>query len=187
MKITKYLPFFLLLLALISCQKLSLDDLPECLSQFGEFKPINKPMVGDANFVFYESAALLVTEEDDNINFDLVDGDRTVFRYEFSKNDNPEIADDEYGEAIWFEVEPNADTFQLSDDDLVEAHALFGRFCFCVDGGFHKLERGCIYGEKISDSEWRVAIAVRTHTTWEAYTRMIYTDFKKTDKKLQAR
>ena len=96
---------------------------------------------------------------------------------EFNKDDNPNIADDEYGEAIYFEVDPNKNSFHLSSDDLDDAKTVFGRFCFYVDGGFHSVDEGCIIGEKITENKWEVSFSLRINSTWEPITVMVSEEF----------
>ncbi len=180
-KLNSMLRYSLVILAVsigvLACEKKTIDKLPDCLDQFGDFTPNNKPDDGEVEFIFYENAALDVQENDGRVYFEQVEGDQLVFKYEFIADDNPMIADDEYGEIVWFSVDPDQDTFEIHANNFKRNDALFGRMCFCVDGGFHRIDEGCIFGKKTSETTWEVAFAIQTNTGFETYTRMIQESF----------
>lgn len=173
------------LLSLSACKKDEFVEFPECLSQFGEFSPENEPFKGEVSFSYFEESKIRVEETEDYLSFQIEEGNKLVFRYEFTKDDSPQIADDEYGEAIYFEVPGGSDQFTLTTSELKKAGGVFGRFCFCADGGFHHLAEGCIHGEKLPNGKWKVALAVKTLSTWEPMVRMISADFEKKDRPIQ--
>jgi len=152
-------------------------EYPDCLDQFGEFVANNKPGDGQVELIFYDRSDLAIDEYDNNIGVDKVAGDRLVFKYIYTFDDNPNIADDEYSEIIWFAVDPKGDSFEIHSDDFENSSASFGRMCFCADGGFHWMSKGCIYGEKIGEGRWEVSIAIQSETNYDTYTRMIQGDF----------
>lgn len=170
-------------LALISfsCEKKEPGELPACLSQFGEFIPDNEPRDGIAAFEFYADAKLVITDQEDWFSFEKVSGDHLVFKYEFVYDDAPDIIDDEYSEVVWFEVNPEGDSFEIDLSDFEQYKGLYGRLCFCVDGGWHKISDGCIYGKKIKDNTWNISMAIQLATNLQTYTRMIQSDFVRID------
>jgi len=166
----------LIFLGLGSCEKNN-EIYPECLDQFGDFEPVNKPGKGQVEFIFYENSDLAVNEDDGRVYFEKVPGDRFVFRYQFTGDEDPNIADDEYSEVIWFAVDPKGDSFDIYPDEFENSGALFGRMCFCVDGGFHWIKKGCIHGRLVGEGKWEVSIAIQSETNHDTYTRMIRGDF----------
>jgi hypothetical protein len=166
------------LISFSACEKKKIEMYPECLNLFGEFTPNNKPMDGEAEFVFYKNSALEVNEDENYIYFNKVEGDQLVFKYEFTADDNPMIADDEYGESIWFAVDAEADSFDIPASDFKDANVIFGRMCFCADRGYHRISDGCIHGEKVSENKWAVAFVIRSSSDYDTYIRMIEGEFE---------
>lgn len=160
-----------------SCEKKTIIEYPDCLEQFGEFEPNNKPGKGTVEFIFYDRSDLKVTEYDRGVSVEKVAGNKLVFKYQYVADDEPNIADDEYSEIIWFVVDPKGDSFEIHSDDFEDSGASFGRMCFCADGGFHWISDGCIYGKKTGEGKWEVSIAIQSETNYDKYTRMIQADF----------
>jgi hypothetical protein len=159
-----------------SCEKKNVEY-PECLNQFGTFSPDNKPGDGEVEFVFYENSDLSVSDDENRPYIEKIAGDKLVFRYEYTADDSPNIADDEYSEIVWFAVDPEGDSFEIHENDFKNSGATFGRMCFCVDRGFHWIKKGCIYGAKLGDGKWEITFAIESETNFETYTRMIQAEF----------
>lgn len=91
-------------------------------------------------------------------------GDNLVFKYTFIKDDEKQIADDEYAEFILFEVDSNLDSFLIEGTDLESSKAILTKSCFCYfpDGDDEKnvAPSGSISGEKIANNKWRINLDV---------------------------
>ena len=74
-------------------------------------------------------------------------------------------------------MDPKRNSFEIHSDDFEDSGTTFGRMCFCADGGFHWINKGCIYGVKTGEGKWEVSIAIESTTNFETYTRMIQGDF----------
>lgn len=160
-----------------SCEKKAVEGYPECLDQYGDFSPNNKPDKGEVEFIFYDRSDLAVEQDEERVYVDKVAGDRLVFKYQFTADDNPNIADDEYSEIFWFAIDPKGDSFEIHTKDFENSGATFGRMCFCADGGFHWITEGCIFGKLLGEGRWEVSMAFKSTTNYETYTRMIRADF----------
>lgn len=62
---------------------------------------------------------------------ELVDGSKTVLKFEYIKNTSPEIQDDNYSEIIYIEIDDEITSMELKDQELSSVKAGFARICFC--------------------------------------------------------
>jgi hypothetical protein len=147
-------------------------DLPDCLTEEAGFKPDDCPVHGDCNFRFYPESRIEVTEDENYTSVEIKEGDYLVFHFQYTRRDNPQIFDDEYSESVYFQVIPDGDTFLITEQELTQASAVFGRFCFCPDGGYHRITRGCIYGKKTSDKTWNISFRLTASSDNNEYERM---------------
>ena len=162
----------------MSCTKEDPHELPDCFTSEAGFDPQNCSTEGKCSFNYYPDKKLIIHNENDNLWMETEDGDNLIFHFQYDKNDSPYIADDEYSEAIWFEVSPTDDTFRIDLDILSQGRVLFNRMCFCVDGGFHWVFGGCIFGKKQNDNTWTVWLSIESTTNYATYQWMKKADFK---------
>jgi len=151
--------------------------LPDCLTVSSDFKPEDCPGNGNCSFEFYPDSKLEVTQEELNLFFEVKPGENLVFHFQYIKRDHPDIMDDEYNENIYFEVNPTGNSFIISGEDLKKTGALFGRGCFCMDAGYHRIGQGCIYGYKINDRTWNISMNLTATSEYSSYNRMKQQDF----------
>lgn len=151
--------------------------LPDCLTASSGFTPEDCPGNGSCSFEFYPDSKLVVNDEEQYISFEVKPGDHLVFHFKYKRQDNPLIMDDEYEEAIYFEVRPSGNCFLISSENLENAEALFGRMCFCPDEWYHRIDQGCIYGYKINEKTWNVSMNVTATSEFSSYNRMKQHDF----------
>jgi hypothetical protein len=168
----------ILILALSACDHKP-PSLPDCLTASSDFKPDDCPGNGSCSFEFYTESKLEITEEGKNLSFEVKPGKNLVFHFYYKKHDNPMILDDEYEETIYFEVNPSGNSFLITGEELKKAGAIFARMCFCPDGGYHRINQGCIYGYKINDRTWNISLNVTASTEFSSYNRMKQRDFSK--------
>ncbi len=176
---TMKIRILLLILLVTSCTDKP-AILPDCFTAKGEFIPEECPTKGNCSFEYYPDSKIIVTDDSLSSWMEVVDGDFLVFMFKYKKNDNPMIMDDEYEEYIWFEVQPEGDSFLITGDQLRNAGAMFGRMCFCADGGYHRITEGCIYGYRKSDKTWNISLRLTTVTNVSTYERMKQHDFTRT-------
>lgn len=62
---------------------------------------------------------------------ELIDGDKTVLKFEYVKNTQPELQDDHYSEVVYVVVENDMPTLELTNQELSEVKAGFSRICYC--------------------------------------------------------
>ncbi len=86
----------------------------------------------------------------------VVPGDQMVFVMERTYQDNPAIADDEFTEKLFFSIPKNKTSFHLEGEDLKSHEMIFATLAYSRDGGYYKVEEGCIEGKLKEDGQWLV-------------------------------
>lgn len=116
-------------------------------------------------YEFYENSQLSITQIDGSyMKFGTIStGENLVFKYSFIRDDDEQIADDEYAEFIHFEVDSNLDNFLIKDDELETAKTILTKSCFCFfsdDDEKNVIPAGSISGEKIATNKWKITFDV---------------------------
>lgn len=120
---------------------------------------------GAFRFNFYQNSQLEIVANEGTYQkwANRKEGNKLVFEYEFTADDEPMIADDEYSETIRFEIEKNTEQFILTGTNLTTSKATLTKYCFCyfpIEPGKDVKPTGEIKGTKISDNQWEITIAV---------------------------
>lgn len=90
---------------------------------------------------------------------EIIAGDQLVFEYEYIKNDEANIADDEYTERIYFEIDPESDSFSFKDDELAATNLIKQPICYCIPILWTPVS-GTLTGEKTTETTWEVEMDV---------------------------
>ncbi len=114
---------------------------------------------------FSEKSKLSITSSEDSyMKYGVIEkGENTVFTYRFDAEDNEEIADDEYGEIIQFEVDAGLKEFSYSNSKLSEIILVFTKVCYCyfpMEDTKNVPALGTISGQKLSNNKWKIIINV---------------------------
>ncbi|MEL6694704.1 MAG: hypothetical protein AAFV78_13670 [Bacteroidota bacterium] len=94
-------------------------------------------------------------------------GDKRVFEFDFTGNQDDLIADDEYGESIWFEVPMDLESFEYKDEELKDIQLTFRPSCFCLIETV-SVDQGKVKGKKLGDKRWEIEIDITF--TWSGIT-----------------
>jgi len=137
---------FVISIFLISCS--SSDD-----------TPVNDPE--DVNYIIYPNSSLAVNTTENGTVIDVESGDKLVFEYRYTTDGVPEIADDEFTEVVYFEVDQNSKNFIINQENFGTTKTHLGKFCFCAKTGYFQVTSGEIKGEKIGDLQWDVSLDVK--------------------------
>ena len=95
-------------------------------------------------------------------NYNVADGDQLVFSLNHADKECSNIADDEFGEIITFQVDPGAESFEFTDEELLAQNCFYHQYGAWVSGRRYPISKGKIYGEKRSDRKWNITIDVET-------------------------
>ena len=113
---------------------------------------------------FYDTSAYDTTRR---IKIDY--GNNVVFQYQYQREQNNNITDDEYSEGLVFEIASNIDSFRLTNAFLDSSSCYFGRFCFCYSPGWQIVDSGYLLGTKINDSVWHVTANLVANIVLQKY------------------
>ncbi|MBJ2174952.1 hypothetical protein JBL43_11935 [Aureibaculum sp. A20] len=90
------------------------------------------------------SNLLIEQDELQNTYIKLAPGNNTIVKYEFKRKELPNVADGNYSELIYFEIDENNKQLFLTNGALQNVKMIYGRFCYCKDGtsGYFKVTQG---------------------------------------------
>ena len=79
---------------------------------------------------------------------EIVDGNNIVIEYTYLKKGPAGTADGDYSETIHFEIPATASNISKEDKALADVNLLYGRHCFCRDGGYFPITDGKLLVKK---------------------------------------
>lgn len=102
------------------------------------------PKGGTCSFEVLKSKSLEIKTDGTGAQYpQITEGEKTVLKFEYKKEEDPKIADDGYTEVIYTEIKPTIHNLDLKDEELSQAKVLFGRLCFCRgQTGYYPVESG---------------------------------------------
>jgi len=111
-------------------------------------------------YIVHENSALKISENDFGTFVEVVDGDKLVFEYTFSKASDPEIADSGLDKYLYFELDANTEDFQLTTNDFDVSNTYLRLSCFCPVTDFRRATSGEITAQKIGNLKWNISFDV---------------------------
>jgi len=156
--------FALFLLVATGCKKEKLpnEKLPECPDcAFSCLESLEPDVLTNACFVRYTCSFLLRKDSrliysESNTESYVRPGSKLVFSLASSTQGAPNIADDEITEVLYFELEPGMESFSAEAGQMDLLNLRFQRHCYCYDTDLKKPTGGCMQGQRIDDSHWKV-------------------------------
>ena len=108
---------------------------------------ISCPESGDCIFEVLKDSNLEIKKDDFGKFYpEIIAGDKVVIKYHFKKSEEKNIADNNYSEYIYLEVNKNKEHLILKDKELQKVKLLFGRICFCRGSmGYFKVTQGELF------------------------------------------
>lgn len=96
-------------------------------------------------------------DEFGNSYSELLDGNKTVLKFEYKRNTPPDLQDANYSEVIYIEIENDSKTLNLKDNDLSKANVGFSRLCFCRgQTGTYPVKSGSLNLTKTGKSTYNI-------------------------------
>jgi hypothetical protein len=132
---------------------------------------------GDCENWLHPNSSLQITEDSIIQNIEIISGNKLVFDHQFARNEKANIADDEYWDWIYFEIDPALNEFSFTDAGLSEINALFEYSCFCIGPFHYRIERGTISGTKKGD-KWEVDIDVEIVRSFDIVSKSLSVTFQ---------
>jgi hypothetical protein len=116
-------------------------------------------------YIVHENSALKISENDFGTFVEVIDGDKLVFEYTYSKASDPELADSGLDEYLYFELAANTEDFQLTTNDFNVSNTYLRRSCFCPVTDFRKATSGEITARKVGNLKWNISFEVAADYT----------------------
>ncbi len=83
-------------------------------------------------------------------------GNNLVFELILGTEGLPLVIDDELTQTLYFEIDALQESFSAEGEDLDLLNVRFQRSCYCSDTRFKEPVSGCMQGQKIDATQWRV-------------------------------
>jgi len=148
------------------------EDKSTCVDDNPDYNPIACPDSGECITSVLESSTIVINDLQDVKIGRIADGNKTVFKYKFNTPEDILVPDANYAEVILFEIESGTGDFFIEKDQLSNHNVLFGKLCLCTGQGYHRVESGCIKGNKIDETRWEIDINISLTIDGEEYKRM---------------
>lgn len=88
--------------------------------------------------------------------YEILQGDKLVFEYIFVREDNPNIADDEFTETMVFETNTNISERTFKDEEILNQKAIYRYLCYCGPVGKVKETKGSLSVSRLSNESFQV-------------------------------
>jgi hypothetical protein len=112
------------------------------------------PQDGSCSFEILHQRSLTMKTDGIGALYPVIEkGNRSVLKFEYKRNQDPNLADDGYKEVIYAEIDSKLKTLKLEDQSLSKAKVYFGRLCFCRgQSGYFPVKQGELIIEEQKDS-----------------------------------
>lgn len=118
-----------------------------------ENKTMGCPDEGTCSVVVHKNKKLTIKEDGIGSTYpEIVDGTNIVVEYTYLKKGPAGTADGDYSETIHFEIPSNTNNLSKENTNLTDVKLLFGRHCFCRDGGYFPITDGKLLVEKTNQA-----------------------------------
>jgi hypothetical protein len=105
----------------------------------------NCPADGICTFEILENQELQLMKDEFGNTFHQLNNieGKVILKFEYKKNQDPQLADDEYTEIIFVQIDKSTNLLELKDESLSDAKVSFARICYCRGAtGIYPVERG---------------------------------------------
>jgi hypothetical protein len=109
-------------------------------------------------FFLLNKTIIFNTYDSINPEFEVINGNELVFKYEFRSKEYLMISDDEFVERLFFKVLPKGNKFVYNLNNFKKSHLLYSQSCFCMDAGNYVIQKGRISGKKVNKTTWEVKV-----------------------------
>lgn len=110
------------------------------------------PDDGTCTVVLHKNKKLTIQDDGTGSLYpDMEEGSNIVVEYTYHKAGPAGTADADFTETIHFEIPSDMTKLSKENASLSDVNLLYGRHCFCVDAGYHVVNKGKLLVDKTSD------------------------------------
>ncbi len=110
----------------------------------------------DCRYKIHENAQIQYEEGEHEDLVSIQEGSHLVFETILETEGAANVADDEFTNKLYFEIDPSQESFFAEGDQLDLLNLRFQQYCYCVDVHFNKPSSGCLQGQKIDENYWKI-------------------------------
>lgn len=137
----------------------------ELLTEKKEFKATtNCPEDGECKVELIPNSSLIVkSDEFGNVYTIIEKGEKTIFKFTYSRNLDKQYVDGHYIEEIYAEFNKELPEITLKDKGLSNVKLLFNRLCYCKgSAGFYHISQGELSLKKKSKKTYNIQLNFKT-------------------------
>lgn len=117
-----------------------------------ENKTSGCPDDGNCSVIVHKNKKFTVKDDGTGAFYpDLEDGKSTVIEYTYHRAGPEGTADADYSETIHFEIPTDVKNLTKENASLSDVNLLYGRHCFCRDGGYSPVTNGKLVVETTAE------------------------------------
>ncbi|AOW20939.1 hypothetical protein [Urechidicola croceus] len=146
----KTLSHILFIFLIIGCKAKSTN----VITEQQEFKAMsNCPNDGVCTVELIPNSSLILKEDTiGSIYTNIVEGEKTIFKFSFKRNEDKMNVDGHYFEEVYAEFDSNLNDLDIENEQLKDVKLLFNRVCYCKgSAGFYPIKNGKLTLKKIDD------------------------------------
>ena len=146
---------------LLSCKSQSYDV---SLSNESSKSKVTCPKEGTCNFSIYPNQSIDFKIDEFGIGYaEFKISDSNVLKFEYQRNEIPNIADSGYIERVYLELPNHPKTLLSEDQTLEKVNLLFERVCYCKgQTGFYKINQGTLSLKLIKKNRYHLKLSFKT-------------------------
>lgn len=152
----KLLP--LLVLIIVSCKSTKNTTSTFVVNEAFLINTVNCPENGICTIELLPNTSLeFKTDEFGNIYPVIAEGNKTIFKYIYTRNPVPNTQDSNYSELVFAEFDSTISEIELTDEALQNIKLHFGRLCFCKgETGYYPIKNGKFIISKSSKKSFKI-------------------------------
>lgn len=95
---------------------------------------------------------------------DLNESNKVVLKFDYKRNDIPDVQDSSYNEIIFLEIDPDNPEIELKGKYLSKAKLIFARFCFCRgQTGYYHINEGELNIKRLKAKTYSLDLDFKSH------------------------
>ncbi len=144
-----------------SDEDVKLPDCPNCsfscLSEGEQDVSTNDcPDNWSCYFNLFDNSKIEYSNDEYSGSASVKNGDKLVLEMVLQTEGSAMIADDELKKSLYFELDALQESFSAEGDGLKLLNVRYQHGCFCTETQFKEPVSGCMQGQKIDETHWRV-------------------------------